>query len=292
MTSRRVILWILNALGAFVGAWALACAARLLRHLPERGLRPVGRRRRPVQRAPHPRCRCAVPGPGRCGRRRRAVTTSGCLHRRRRGLAGVLRAALRLPPRSPAWARAARRRRAAHLARGLARARDRARHPAATPRRPVRTRRRTRTGDRRMRIAVAGGTGTVGRHVVDVVREAGHEPVVLTRSTGVDLVTGVGLAEALAGVDVVIDVASTQTMSDAASRAFFGSVTRNLLAAEADGGRRAPRRPLHRGRRRRAVRLLRRERCCRSSSSRTEPCRGRSCAPRSSTSSPRSSIRG
>ena len=87
-----------------------------------------------------------------------------------------------------------------------------------------------------MRIAVAGGTGTVGRHVVDVVREAGHEPVVLTRSTGVDLVTGVGLADALAGVDVVIDVSSTQTMSDAASRAFFGSVTRNLLAAEAEAG--------------------------------------------------------
>ena len=82
-----------------------------------------------------------------------------------------------------------------------------------------------------MRIAVAGGTGTVGRHVVDVVRETGHEPVVLTRSTGVDLVTGVGLADALAGVDVVIDVSSTQTLSDAASRAFFGSVTRNLLAA-------------------------------------------------------------
>ena len=87
-----------------------------------------------------------------------------------------------------------------------------------------------------MRIAVAGGTGTVGHHVVDVVRETGHEPVVLTRSTGVDLVTGVGLADALAGVDVVIDVSSTQTLSDAASRAFFGSVTRNLLAAEAAAG--------------------------------------------------------
>jgi uncharacterized protein YbjT (DUF2867 family) len=87
-----------------------------------------------------------------------------------------------------------------------------------------------------MRIAVAGGTGTVGRHVVDVVHETGHEPVVLTRSTGVDLVTGVGLADALAGVDVVIDVSSTLTMSAAASRAFFGSVTRNLLAAEAAAG--------------------------------------------------------
>jgi uncharacterized protein YbjT (DUF2867 family) len=87
-----------------------------------------------------------------------------------------------------------------------------------------------------MRVAVAGGTGTVGRHVVDVVREMGHEPVVLTRSTGVDIVTGVGLSTALAGVDAVIDVSSTQTLSDAASRAFFGSVTRNLLDAEAVAG--------------------------------------------------------
>jgi len=87
-----------------------------------------------------------------------------------------------------------------------------------------------------MKIAVAGGTGTVGRHVVDVVRETGHEPVVLTRSTGVDLVTGDGLADALPGVDVVVDVTSVQTMSDAASRAFFGAVTRNLLAAETAAG--------------------------------------------------------
>ena len=82
-----------------------------------------------------------------------------------------------------------------------------------------------------MKIAVAGGTGTVGRHVVDVVRERGHVPVVLARSTGVDLVTGGRLADALSGVDLVIDVASVQTMSDAASRAFFGAVTRNLLDA-------------------------------------------------------------
>ena len=87
-----------------------------------------------------------------------------------------------------------------------------------------------------MRIAVAGGTGTVGRHVVDVVRERGHEPVVLTRSTGVDLVTGEGLADALADVDVVIDVASVQTLSGAASRAFFGQATRTLLAAETAAG--------------------------------------------------------
>ena len=87
-----------------------------------------------------------------------------------------------------------------------------------------------------MRIAVAGGTGTVGRHVVDVLRERGHDPVILTRSAGVDLVTSGGLAGSLDGVDAVIDVSSTTTLSDAASRAFFGAVTRNLLAAEVEAG--------------------------------------------------------
>ena len=87
----------------------------------------------------------------------------------------------------------------------------------------------------------------------------GHEPVVLTRSTGVDLVAGAvpALAEALTGVDVVIDVASKNTMSAMASREFFGAVTRNLLAAEASAGVRPPRRALDRRRRRCAVRLLR-----------------------------------
>jgi len=51
-----------------------------------------------------------------------------------------------------------------------------------------------------MRIAIAGGTGTVGRHAVDAARERGHEVVVLTRSNGIDLVSGDGLADALDGV--------------------------------------------------------------------------------------------
>ena len=87
-----------------------------------------------------------------------------------------------------------------------------------------------------MRIAVAGGTGTVGRHVVDVARERGHEVVVLSRSTGVDLVAGTGLDTALQGVDAVIDVTSTSTQSAAESERFFGTVTRNLLAAEESAG--------------------------------------------------------
>ncbi len=85
-----------------------------------------------------------------------------------------------------------------------------------------------------MRIAVAGGTGTVGRHVVDVLTEGGHEPLVLTRSAGFDLVTGEGLA--LDGVDGVIDATSVPTQKGSESEAFFGAVTRNLLAAEQAAG--------------------------------------------------------
>ncbi|SNS24511.1 Uncharacterized conserved protein YbjT, contains NAD(P)-binding and DUF2867 domains [Rhodococcoides kyotonense] len=87
-----------------------------------------------------------------------------------------------------------------------------------------------------MRIAVAGGTGVVGKHVVEVARERGHEVVVLTRSAGVDLTTGSGLPDALAGVDVVIDVSSKQTMSAKESTTFFTTVTRNLLSAEKTAG--------------------------------------------------------
>ena len=87
-----------------------------------------------------------------------------------------------------------------------------------------------------MKLAIAGGTGTVGVHVVEVARERGHEVVVLSRSAGVDLVTGAGLPDALSGVDAVVDVASTQTMSARESTAFFAAVTRTLLNAEAEAG--------------------------------------------------------
>ncbi|KQO41848.1 SDR family oxidoreductase [Aeromicrobium sp. Leaf245] len=87
-----------------------------------------------------------------------------------------------------------------------------------------------------MRIAVAGGTGMVGRHVVDVAREEGHEVVVLSRAAGVDLTEGEGLDVALAGVDVVVDVTSTATQDAQESRRFFDAVTRHLLAAEERAG--------------------------------------------------------
>ena len=87
-----------------------------------------------------------------------------------------------------------------------------------------------------MRIAVAGGTGMVGQHVVEVARERGHDVTVLSRRAGVDLLTSAGLVEALRGVDVVVDVTSVQTQKTQESEAFFGTVTRHLLEAEADAG--------------------------------------------------------
>jgi uncharacterized protein YbjT (DUF2867 family) len=82
-----------------------------------------------------------------------------------------------------------------------------------------------------MRIAVAGGTGWVGKLVVERARAAGHDVVVISRSNGVDLLTGAGLDEALTGVRTVIDVSNIQTVSKRASIKFFETTTRNLLAA-------------------------------------------------------------
>lgn len=89
---------------------------------------------------------------------------------------------------------------------------------------------------RPLRIAVAGGTGVVGRPTVDALRSAGHHPVVLTRSTGVDLTTGDGLDAALEGVDAVIDAANMMTTSADASIRYFEAATTNLLRAAARNG--------------------------------------------------------
>lgn len=86
------------------------------------------------------------------------------------------------------------------------------------------------------KIAVAGGTGVLGRHVVEVARQRGHDVVALALSTGVDLVAGTGLDGALDGVDAVVDVTSIQTQSARASEKFFGAVTRHLLEAEKAAG--------------------------------------------------------
>ncbi|MEW1829056.1 NAD(P)H-binding protein [Streptomyces sp. NPDC088196] len=87
-----------------------------------------------------------------------------------------------------------------------------------------------------MKVAVAGGTGLVGRYVVEELAAAGHEPVVLSRSRGVDLVAGgAGLDAALDGVDTVVDVSNVTTTGARKSVAFFDAVGRNLL----DAGERA-----------------------------------------------------
>lgn len=87
-----------------------------------------------------------------------------------------------------------------------------------------------------MRVAVAGGTGAVGTHVVAVLAERGHEPVVLTRHRGVDVTTGAGLPAALAGADALVDVVSVATLAGRTSERFFRASTTHLLRAAAAAG--------------------------------------------------------
>ncbi|GIH66450.1 MULTISPECIES: SDR family oxidoreductase [Microbispora] len=77
-------------------------------------------------------------------------------------------------------------------------------------------------------FAVAGATGRLGRHVVDVLTERGHRVVPMSRATGVDIITGEGLAEALTGVEVIIDVASWHSSEQEAATEFFRTSARNL----------------------------------------------------------------
>ena len=88
------------------------------------------------------------------------------------------------------------------------------------------------------KIAVAGATGRVGSHVVDVLEASGHHVVPMSRSGGVNVITGEGLAEALAGVETVIDAASWPTPEQEAATEFFLAASRNLQqAGEAAGVR-------------------------------------------------------
>src|SRR5262245_1480213 len=81
------------------------------------------------------------------------------------------------------------------------------------------------------KIAVAGATGRVGRHVVDVLKAQGHEVVLMSRSSGVDVVTGDGLAEALSGVECIIDGATTPSPDQQTATQFFTAAARNLHEA-------------------------------------------------------------
>ena len=87
-----------------------------------------------------------------------------------------------------------------------------------------------------MKIVVIGGSALIGKKLVSKLEELGHEAIAASPSSGVNAVTGEGLAEVLVGTQVVVDVTNSPSFEDAAVLEFFEKSTRNLLAAEADAG--------------------------------------------------------
>jgi uncharacterized protein YbjT (DUF2867 family) len=87
-----------------------------------------------------------------------------------------------------------------------------------------------------MKIVVIGGSGLIGKKLVTLLCRQGHEVIAASPSSGVNSLTGEGLAQALAGANVVVDVTNAPSWEDAAVLAFFDTSTRNLLAAEAVAG--------------------------------------------------------
>jgi uncharacterized protein YbjT (DUF2867 family) len=87
-----------------------------------------------------------------------------------------------------------------------------------------------------MKIVVIGGTGLIGSKLVKKLGADGHDPLAASPDTGVDIITGKGLAEALAGAQVVVDVSNAPDWDDAAVMDFFQTSARNILAAETAAG--------------------------------------------------------
>jgi uncharacterized protein YbjT (DUF2867 family) len=87
-----------------------------------------------------------------------------------------------------------------------------------------------------MKIVVIGGTGLIGSKTVAILRQRGHEVLAASPNSGVNIITGEGLREALAGAQVVIDLANSPSFEDKAVLEFFQTAGRNLLAAEAAAG--------------------------------------------------------
>jgi uncharacterized protein YbjT (DUF2867 family) len=87
-----------------------------------------------------------------------------------------------------------------------------------------------------MKIAVIGGTGLIGSNLVEKLRARGHEPLAATPDTGVDTLTGEGVAAALEGAQVVVDVSNAPVWDDAAVLDFFQTSTHDVLAAEVAAG--------------------------------------------------------
>ena len=94
------------------------------------------------------------------------------------------------------------------------------------------------TESRSQRIAVTGATGRVGSHLVEVLEQRGHDVVPIARSKGVDVVSGEGLDDALAGVETIIDTATWSTPDQEAATEFFTASARNLQRAGAEAGAR------------------------------------------------------
>jgi uncharacterized protein YbjT (DUF2867 family) len=87
-----------------------------------------------------------------------------------------------------------------------------------------------------MKIVVIGGTGLIGSKTVTILREGGHEAVAASPRCGINAVTGEGLKQALAGAQVVVDLANSPSFENKAVLEFFEASSRNLLAAEAAAG--------------------------------------------------------
>jgi uncharacterized protein YbjT (DUF2867 family) len=90
--------------------------------------------------------------------------------------------------------------------------------------------------EERSRIAVAGASGRVGNHVVDLLQHAGHDVLAMSRSTGVDVSSGDGLAEALSGVQRIVDAATGPSPEQSAASEFFITAARNLQQAGHEAG--------------------------------------------------------
>src|ERR671914_3108880 len=87
-----------------------------------------------------------------------------------------------------------------------------------------------------MKLVIIGGTGLIGSKLVAKLRERGHDAVAASPDTGVNTLTGEGLADVLQGASVVVDVSNSPSFEDAAVMEFFTTSTRNLLAAEVAAG--------------------------------------------------------
>src|SRR5262245_13167638 len=87
-----------------------------------------------------------------------------------------------------------------------------------------------------MKLTIIGGSGLIGSKVVNRLREQGHEALAASPRSGVNTITGEGLAEAVAGAAVVVDVSNSPSFADDPAMEFFTTSTRNLLAAAAAAG--------------------------------------------------------